>query len=68
MSIEDDYLEKRMSEHGLIKKLWAACELDWFDAGLVSEVESVPGSDGMKEFDCPFCDDLHQSIEIWARK
>lgn len=68
MSLEDDYLAMRMGKHGLVKKLWAVCQLDWFDAELVDEIETIPGLYGMKEFDCPFCEDRHQSIEIWSKK
>ena len=68
MSLEDDYLAHRMGKHGLVKKLWAQCELDWFEAEKADVLGTVPGSPEMQEFECPFCDDTHQSIEIWSKK
>jgi sarcosine oxidase delta subunit len=68
MSVEDEYLALRMGKNGLVKKLWAHCELDWFEADKAEVLGTVPGKYGMKEFECPFCDDTHQSIEIWSRK
>jgi hypothetical protein len=68
MTLEEEYHAHRMGKHGLVKKLWATCLLDWFEADKAEILGPVEGKIPMHEFDCPFCDDTHESIEIWSRK
>jgi hypothetical protein len=66
--IEKEYHEHRMGQFGLVRKLWARCQLDWIEAKTADVLGPVEGKPCVMEYQCPHCEDTHESIEIWSRQ
>lgn len=58
----------KLNQMGLYREVWAECLQRWIDFNNVAVIQEREGKVVMTEFQCPLCDECHESAVIWSQK